>query len=826
MFKPIFVCFLLLIVLPIEAAAQSYTRPTVTNTLYHPPSAGKASWQRLNLFLSATYFRVVKEGEVDFNSCLLYASRSLGLSRISILAEGIDDPELIAQSQWIDQRDPAKAMSTLSQTKGKKHLEQMILLGSYYAFQPQTNYGKDSVEYFLTKAIYEARTLKEKQLERQGLCLLGKMYFEVNDVQHGDSVFNQLIRDCKDAGDKETEARALMYKGLFPAYSPATTPNRIADFQKAADIYHQLNDKEGEINALMDAAYMLVTTFQLRQANDLFLKALQLSESIKYPYTHYITDALAMVTGFESKFGEPLKYTLQTIKTAETTRDSIGWAYFYSRLGSLYATEGQREQESLEWHLKALDRFVRVEDAALSQNLYSVAGLMNELGRAREALNLVSNVSKEVPPKLPRDTIFYNLSFAICYKGLNQYQLAEQYTIEAERVQERSAALRGAYQRAMISLVYGLIFFDDKKFERSKKYLEQYLSYPSATRILTNEIQTYVRLIAIDSIFNDAASAVKHYKRYTLLLDSNFRVSKVRQAEELQVLYQTEEKESQIALLNQQAKLEQAGVKQARLEKNMSIAGAVAVLAIAGLLYRQNRQKQKSNQVVTRKNDQLQHLLTEKEWLLKEIHHRVKNNLQIVMSLLNSQTVYIDNEPALTAIHDSQHRVHAMSLIHQKLYGSENVSTIDMSIYIRELVTYLSESFDTGQRIRFAYDIEPLEMDVSQAVPLGLILNEAITNAIKYAFPDGRSGIISLSLTTTAPQHYVLRVSDNGIGISANLNSKKGSLGMSLMEGLSEDLNGSFAIENDHGTIIKVAFVQDRIVKQPNTLAEPLLYSN
>ena len=83
-------------------------------------------------------------------------------------------------------------------------------------------------------------------------------------------------------------------------------------------------------------------------------------------------------------------------------------------------------------------------------------------------------------------------------------------------------------------------------------------------------------------------------------------------------------------------------------------------------------------------------MLTEKEWLLKEIHHRVKNNLQIVMSLLNSQSAYIDNEPALTAIHDSQHRVHAMSLIHQKLYSSENVSSIDMSLYIRELVSYLA----------------------------------------------------------------------------------------------------------------------------------------
>jgi two-component sensor histidine kinase len=129
------------------------------------------------------------------------------------------------------------------------------------------------------------------------------------------------------------------------------------------------------------------------------------------------------------------------------------------------------------------------------------------------------------------------------------------------------------------------------------------------------------------------------------------------------------------------------------------------------------------------------------------------------MSLLNSQSAYIDNEPALTAIHDSQHRVHAMSLIHQKLYNTENVSSIDMSLYIHELVSYLADSFNIGQRIRFEFAIEPLEMDVGQAVPLGLILNEAITNAIKYAFPNDRSGVVSISLSNTSPNHHLLVVS-------------------------------------------------------------------
>jgi two-component sensor histidine kinase len=225
-------------------------------------------------------------------------------------------------------------------------------------------------------------------------------------------------------------------------------------------------------------------------------------------------------------------------------------------------------------------------------------------------------------------------------------------------------------------------------------------------------------------------------------------------------------------------------------------------------LYRQNRLKQKNSNLITHKNEQLQHLLTEKEWLLKEIHHRVKNNLQIVMSLLNSQSVYIENDAALSAIRDSQHRVHAMSLIHQKLYNTENVSSIDMSSYTRELVSYLCDSFVIGQHVRFEFNIEPLELDVAQAIPLGLILNEAITNAIKYAFPDNRQGVISISLSNMTSNLFLLSISDNGIGMPVHFdNSKPGSLGMSLMSGLSEDLDGTFAIESDKGTTIKISFV-------------------
>ena len=116
-------------------------------------------------------------------------------------------------------------------------------------------------------------------------------------------------------------------------------------FRKPQNCITTLNDTEGEINVLTDVGYILTLVGQLQQGYEAFLKALQLVEGINYPYTHYNTDAITMVTAFQGKFGEPLKYALQTIKIAETTRDSLGWGYFYARLGMLYYSEG-REKES------------------------------------------------------------------------------------------------------------------------------------------------------------------------------------------------------------------------------------------------------------------------------------------------------------------------------------------------------------------------------------------------------------------------------------------------------------------------------------------------
>jgi two-component sensor histidine kinase len=832
------ITWVLCVAMFIEGFSQSSLQSAISTYSYHPLSADKQSWQRLNLWLSCGYFRVTTPG-ANSDSSLIYVAHRLGLTRLLIAAEGIDDPELLTQSKWFDERKPGAGILALSRSSGKKHLELLILIGAYYTFQPNKKCcgTKDSAEDYLKKAIDESKLLNEKKLGKLASILLGKLYAQLGDRVNGDPVFNQLINECQKENDRATEARVLAYRGMYTRLGAASAKLSVEDImeekigylEKAGQLYHQLNNLEDEINVMAVGAMYYAAISRFDDAYNSLLKTYQLENSIGYPYTHYTSDNIAMTTIAQGKFGEPLKYSMESVKVSEKIHDSVGLADFYTRLSVLYYTEGGREDESLKWMLKALNCYIIAKNSNVYPNLINIVEVMGVKGKQREALDLLLNTEKKVPPVDSNDVIFRDIAFAYGYLGIKQYDFAERYALQADSIQKLAqfVSVNSKFQRTMILPLFGQIYFEKGQYTKARKYFDQYFTDSSRIPVLAADMEIYPSLLALDSIFHDAPSAVKHYKLYTQLLDSNFRVSKVRQAEELQVIYQTEEQKKQITLLNQQAKLEEANLKQATLVKNVTIGGIVAVLIIAGLLYRQNRQKQKSSNVITQKNELLQHLLTEKEWLLKEIHHRVKNNLQIVMSLLNSQSAYIDNDAALTAIHDSQHRVHAMSLIHQKLYGSENVSSIDMASYIRELASYLHDSFNTGQRIRFEYNIIPLELDVSQAVPLGLILNEAITNSIKYAFPDNTDGIINISLSNSDSNHYLLSISDNGIGMPAHFTGKKpGSLGMSLMEGLSEDLDGKFTIENSNGTVIKISFVYDNSVKRADTYTSSFVTNN
>lgn len=200
--------------------------------------------------------------------------------------------------------------------------------------------------------------------------------------------------------------------------------------------------------------------------------------------------------------------------------------------------------------------------------------------------------------------------------------------------------------------------------------------------------------------------------------------------------------------------------------------------------------------------------LHEKEILLKEIHHRVKNNLQIITSLLNLQAGRITDSKTQEIFSNSMGRVKSMALIHEQLYLSENLTEINVSDYVRSLTSYLLSTIGSDLRqISIIREVDEFKLPVDMAVPCGLIINELVTNAMKYAFPNNKNGEIIIALHEIENGKVMLSVSDNGVGIREHIDiMNPQSLGMQLVHSLTDQLDGELQHDNEYGTRITIEF--------------------
>jgi len=284
-----------------------------------------------------------------------------------------------------------------------------------------------------------------------------------------------------------------------------------------------------------------------------------------------------------------------------------------------------------------------------------------------------------------------------------------------------------------------------------------------------------------------------NFKKYKTVHDSVEVMDNRNHIAELEVRFETAKKEEE--LTRQSLELE----KKKSINRNFFwLSAMLSLLVIGGGAFLWL--KIKSNRSLAIKNNIILSSLEEKELLLNEIHHRVKNNLQVISSLLNLQSKYIEDPSALEAIKEGRNRVNSMSLIHQHLYGRENLSKIDVGLYLEKLSDSLFQSYNINRdRVHLITEVDSIMLDIDILIPLGLILNELISNALKHAFPNNREGNVRVVIKRQEA-NIVLEVNDNGVGASNHAgDDSNDSFGMDMIKAFAQKLKATLEIKYQPG---------------------------
>ncbi|MDN3656096.1 sensor histidine kinase [Ferruginibacter paludis] len=699
----------------------------------------------------------------------------------------------------------------------------LLVLGEHYLFLPgEQKNNLDSAYPYFNKALLLSETIQDQHWKEESLFSLGKYYFSVGEINKGKESIMKLITYYHENGDKQNEVKSWNVLAEYIPDTDSTYSYEIYCFEKALQLFYELKDTIRAADLMFNLAevYRYHAEYDSsKQKIKAGINLLKLANQKRVNKFYYL---MSMVSQHMGDLNESLFYALEALKNMEEFGDTKRLYLVYYQLGGIYALLNQHEN-SLKYFLSAKDK---INDLWLYHTYANAADQLIQLQKPREALKLLIDFDKELPAVRLVDKETMAAAKADCYAALHEYNIAERFYVQMIALDELAQKNRRKEISPVESICgpeayykIGKFYVEQKKYKIANSYFARSLQTASFDNKMSNstDLLRNIRWMQFkaDSATGNYVSALQNFQKYTAINDSMFNTDKIKQVEKMRLAFETTEKEKNIQLLEKEKLIQQGTIKQATLAKNVAIAGILLLLIITGLLYRQFRLKQLNNKAISYKNETLGSLLSEKEWLLKEVHHRVKNNLQIIISLLNTQSNYLKSDDAVNAIRESQERMQAISLIHQKLYKSDESAFINIREYVHELIDHIRNGFSDSIGIVFELNITDSNLDVAQAVPLGLILNEAVSNIFKYAFPGKSTGKVVISITHSKDSNnFLLTISDNGTGIPQNYDvTKKASFGIRLMQGLSKQMGGSFNIENDNGVKIEVAFRESKLAK-------------
>ena len=528
---------------------------------------------------------------------------------------------------------------------------------------------------------------------------------------------------------------------------------------------------------------ILLRAERLDEAEGVLLKAKEILPRAEWPL---LQTQLGYVAERRGLLDIATDYAELNIDLGRELDDLWAQAMGFSDLSNLFWKQS-KFQQGLEYGLRSLSIFEErgIEDLDYSFTLYLVGNnyySLKEFDRAIEVLEESIVISE-------RYGFFNNLSDAYMtlmdvYMDTGEYEKA----IENFNGSLRYARLlNNAFMEMRTWMTHGrLMNLMDQPVEAIESLNN---SLAVATQQFGDEYWlqiVYEELAKAYAKLGNFEKAFEHFVEYDQLKEALFTAESDERIAKLQTEFETAQKEAMIAL--QRSRLSRQNIVL------ILIAGILLLTAISlFILWDLNKKLKNANK--------------EKDFLLREIHHRVKNNLQILSSLLNLQSNYIEDKGALNAIQEGKNRVESMGLIHQKLYTRDDVTAVDMSEYIEQLASNLEDSFSSENLdLEIHRDVSISNLDVDSAIPLGLIVNELITNAKKYAFEGRSEGSIQVKLWIDDSNRLCLIVQDDGNGIPAVKSSDSTSFGTDLIKILSKKMKGDIHHDTSNGYSTEIRF--------------------
>ena len=514
------------------------------------------------------------------------------------------------------------------------------------------------------------------------------------------------------------------------------------------------------------------------------------------------TKNLAICNYVNGKSDIAIKQFIEAIKLFEELKEVSELAHCYSQMGIAYYLQYQYDN-ALKYYDKSIELYKKTTNKKDLAGVYINQGVSYTYVKKMDLAEINYNEALKIYQEINYEPGFgpaYNSLAKIYYakkeynKAISYYKLAEQYSLKSNN----------KYHLITNYNSLATCYKELKEYEIAKTYSEKSIAISKEVGSVERELFCHETMADILFSMGDYKNAYASFQNYASLKDTLFNQDKNDAIAEMQAKFDVEKNQQKVTEIELKKKIDDEANTKQRL---LFIVVIIVILISLVFTMIVVRNKQKVNSLLEQKNAAIQANLEQKEVMMSEIHHRVKNNLQMVSSILDLQARDLTDEKSMRVIEDSLSRINAISLIHQRLYQSDNIRGIKINTYLQELAFDILKNFSssvTTTPIQLTCKVDDLNMDLESAIPIGLITAELITNACKYAFLSIEKPEITITLNKQQDA-LVLIVADNGVGKQAAVNESGTSFGTKLIKSLSRKLRAEIIEDTSNkGTSIQL----------------------